>query len=283
MQIAFSEAFIDGLLVDDCPFGDITTDGLGIGAAEGRVTAKFKAEGIVAGACVAKRLFEKAGARVTLCRGDGEKLPAGDPILIAEGSARSLHRAYKTAQTAMEYASGIAFRTRIMVERARSEALDVNVALTRKHFPGTKILSYIGLFAGGGIVHRNGLSDSILVFDQHRVFAKDPIEAVKRLKRSAPEKKVAVEVGSAQEGMAYVRAGVEIIQCERFSVEALAAFVREAKSLNPTIVINAAGGVNAENAADYARAGADVLVSTWPYFGKPWDVEMTFESLTQVD
>ena len=158
------DAYLLKLLEDDCPQADLTTDGLGIGEAVGTVTAQFKHEGIVAGVLLAKRLFELAGADVEIFARDGERLAAGEPILRASASACSLHAAYKTAQCVMEYASGIALRTRTMLDAARAVSPNAHVALTRKHFPGTKPIAYAGAKAGGGIVHRFGLSDSILDF-----------------------------------------------------------------------------------------------------------------------
>ena len=179
----------------------------------------------------------------------------------------------------MEYASGVANRTRSMLDAARKGAPSAVVAGTRKHYPGGKYIAYAGLFAGGGIVHRHGLSDSILVFDQHRVFfnsESELAEGVGRLIASNPERKTCVEVGSIEEGMKFVRMGVDIIQCERFSTNDIAEFSAAAKMENPKLVINAAGGVNLSNAQEYAAAGADVLVSSFMYFGSPFDVKMSF-------
>ena len=100
--------------------------------------------------------------------------------------------------------------------------------------------------------------------------------AVARLKESAPERKIAVEVDSIEEGLRYAAAGADIIQCERFAPETVAEFRRALREKHPNVVINVAGGVTAQNAAEYARAGADVLVTSWPYFGKPFDVKMRF-------
>lgn len=276
------DAYLLGLMADDCPQTDLTTFGLGIESAGGSVTAAFKTPGIVAGSALAARLFELSGASVVRFAEDGDRLAAGEPILRASGSAAALHAVYKTAQCVMEYAGGIALRTHLMVCAARAAAPDVHVALTRKHFPGTKPVAYAGLYAGGGIVHRFGLSDSILVFDQHRAFCSDPAAAIRRLMAQCPERKVAVEAASPEEALRFVALGIDIIQCERFSPEALAAFVPEAKRLNSKLVINAAGGISASNAAQYARAGADVLVTSWPYYGAPFDVKMRFETLETV-
>lgn len=179
----------------------------------------------------------------------------------------------------MEYASGIAFRTREMVDAARAVSPKVQVAGTRKHWPGGKRIALAGLLAGGGIVHRFGLSDSILVFDQHRVFCDDFEAAFRALQARSPERKIAVEAGSPEEAMTFVRLGADIIQCERFSPEDFAAFADAARAESPNVRLSAAGGVNAKNAALYAEAGADILVTSAPYWGAPQDVKMRFERL----
>ena len=271
--------WIDSLLFDDRPYADITTEGLGIGAARGRIDAALKAPGVAAGVGIAAALLRRAGAEVEVFREDGARLEAGETILRAEGCAASLHAVYKTAQCVLEYAGGIAARTRLMVERAQAVRPAVRIAGTRKHWPGGKRIALAGLAAGGGIVHRLGLSDSILVFDQHRVFCGDFAAAFARLKAASPERKVAVEAASPEEGLAFVRMGADVVQCERFSPVALAEFIAAARALNPALVVSAAGGVKGENAADYARAGADILVTSWPYWAPPQDVKMSFSRL----
>lgn len=274
-----SQRYIDELLAGDCQGHDITTEGLGIDDVPARVTACPKEAGIVAGIDIAARLFETAGAKVKRLHRDGDAVGVLEPVLVAEGPAQAVHAAYKVAQCAMEYAGGIARRVRAMADAAERGRAGVRVACTRKHFPGTKTLSMCGVLAGGGIMHRLGLSDSILVFDQHRVLCADADAAVRRLIAAEPEHKVCVEVASAEEGLHYAGLGAQIIQCERFTPEEIAAFAKALHEKFPGTVINAAGGVNADNAEAYAAAGADVLVTSWPYFGKPADVKMRFEAL----
>ena len=275
----FPQDFADALLFDDCPHEDLTTVGLGISGVPGRITASFKTSGIVAGAEIAAAVLSRAGASVALSARDGDRLEAGEAILTAEGPAESLHAGYKAAQCVMEYASGIALRTREMVDCARAANSRIQVAGTRKHWPGGKRIALAGFLAGGGIVHRFGLSDSILVFDQHRVFADDFDAAFRALQARSPERKIAVEAGSPEEAMRFVRLGADIVQCERFAPEAFAAFADAARAEFPRIILSAAGGVNARNAALYAEAGADILVTSAPYWGAPHDVKMRFERL----
>ena len=139
-------------------------------------------------------------------------------------------------------------------------------------------------------MHRLGLSDSILVFDQHRVFTDDFAGAFARLKAANPEKKTAVEASCEAEAREFIELGADIVQCERFAPEALARTADFAKRLGRGTLLSAAGGVNAENAAGrfaaggakpknapaYAAAGAVILVTSWPYWGRPRDVKMTF-------
>lgn len=276
-HIQLTDTEIEMLWREDMPLNDVTTDGMGISNVPGRVCCWPKADGVVAGVETAARLFELSGCTVVRFHSDGDFVAAKEHVMDVTGTASELHAVYKVAQGIMEYSSGIAGRVRAMVINATAVNPTVRVAMTRKHFPGSKKLSLAAALAGGAIVHRNGLSDSILVFDQHRCFSSDIPAALRALKLGEPEKKVAVEAASVEEGLEYVKLGVDIVQCERFSSEDLARFVAEGTKINPALIVNAAGGVNADNAAQYAATGAHVLVTSWPYFGKPFDIKMAFE------
>lgn len=223
---------------------------------------------------MAERLFARVGLQTTRFHEEGDTVAAGTVILEGRGSAGAIHAVYKTAQNILEYASGIATRTHQMVEEARVGNPLCRVAVTRKHFPGTKTLSLYAAITGGAVVHRMGLSESVLVFDQHRVFIADFEKRLTEAKKADPERKIAVEAADIHEGLSFAAAGADIIQCEKFSVETLTEFVTQAKREFPQLIISAAGGVNAANARAYAQTGVDFLVTTWPYFGKPADVKM---------
>lgn len=270
----FPDAELEAILSEDIPYGDLTSRLLGLEGARGAVECFFKEEGILAGAELAERLFLKADLSVTRRAEDGSRLPAKTVFLRAVGRADRIHAVYKVAQNVMEYASGIATRTRAMVEAAQAVNPDCRVVTTRKHFPGTKRLSLLAVEAGGGLVHRTGLSESILIFDQHRVFSPDFAERLKTLRRLDPERKVAVEVADVEEGVRAADLGADILQCDKMSPEDVGSLVARAKASHSGLIVSAAGGVNAGNAADYARTGADFLVTSWPYFGRPHDVKM---------
>lgn len=102
----------ESILLADCPYEDLTTVGLGIEETCGTVSASLKTPGIAAGIDLAREIFLAAGASVEVFAKDGDSLAARVPFLCARGSAPSAPAAYKTAQCVMEYAGGIAERTR---------------------------------------------------------------------------------------------------------------------------------------------------------------------------
>ena len=272
------------LLTEDVPHGDLTTQLLGIGARLGRI--RFAARGPMV-ACAteeAARLFELGGARLLgAVVPSGRAVTAGTPLLAAEGSAAALHAVWKVAQVLVESASGMATATRALVEAARAVDSRVAVACTRKSLPGARALALRAIVAGGGIPHRLGLSDSILVFAEHRRFLSPGLAAadwIARLKTAAPERKIAVEVTTAEEALDFAAAGADIIQLEKFSPEAVRAVADRLAALAPATLLAAAGGIDTGNAAAYAEAGARILVTSAPYHAKPADVQVGFETGT---
>lgn len=271
---AFFDPALSALLADDVPFGDLTTDALGIGARHGELVFVAREAMTVSCSEEAARLFELAGARARLGVPSGERCAAGDHLLEAEGPAGALHRAWKAAQTLMEWASGVATATRAIVEAARGAP----VACTRKNPPGTKAFAAKAVRAGGGVVHRLGLSETLLVFAEHRLFlTESPQATVERLKRAQPEKVVVVEVSDLEEALAWAHGGADVLQLERFTPE-MVAQCRSALGAGPRPRLAATGGVKADNAARYAEAGADFIVTSAPYAAEPRNVKVVFRA-----
>jgi molybdenum transport protein len=265
------------IIRDDCPYSDITTEGLGIGdvAATLRMTARH--DMVLCGVEEAARMFVLAGASARAAVSSGAEVPAGGLILEVSGEGRALHRTYKMAQTLMEILSGISTAARAIVTAARRGNPQCHVVCTRKHMPGMKRAAIRAIEAGGASPHRLGLSDYVLVFDTHRVLleAGGPLkEHLTRLRGSAPERRLAAEADSIEDALLLVEAGADVLQVDKFTPEQ----VRELRAKLPAapIVLAVAGGVNASNAEAYAKAGADVLVTSAPYYAPPRDVKVTF-------
>jgi molybdenum transport protein len=282
-MIILSDVELIRLLDDDVPCGDLTTETLAIGDLPGRLRFSARQPMTLCAVEEAARLFVLAGATAWVLQRSGATLGAGDTLLEADGSATALHRAWKTAQVLVEWASGIATATAAIVAAAKC----VPVACTRKNVPGTKTLSAKAVRAGGATMHRLGLSESLLIFAEHRQFlAETPADSVARIKQAEPEKKVVVEVASIDEALIWARAGADVLQLEKFTPAEVAECRRVTSADfrdNPAnnvaqLLLAAAGGVNAGNAAAYAAAGADLLVTSAPYTAPPRDVAVAFEA-----
>ena len=170
MHFSYSDSWLDALLADDCPGLDLTVELLGIGSRTGTMRFAPKADCVISGVEEAELLLRKSGLDAQRHAANGDRLPAGQLCLEAHGPAAALHRSWKLSQTLMEYMTGIAGRAAHMVDQARAVNPGVSVAVTRKNFPGAKTICLEAALNGGAVIHRQNLSDSILVFEQHRAF-----------------------------------------------------------------------------------------------------------------
>lgn len=269
---------IERLLDEDMRFGDLTTRALGMGGIPGRMTFAARQDLIVCGAEEASLLLSRAGARVVFAARTGAHESEGALLLEAEGSAAALHAGWKKAQTVMEWASGVATQTHDIVAAARAVAPRIAVLCTRKSVPFTRQLSLKAVLAGGGEIHRLGLSDTLMLFPEHCAFLERPADlgaAIAMLRERVPERAVMVEVTSEAGALAAAEAMADVIQLEKFEPTAVRRVVqRIRKRPDGRPVVAAAGGINARNAGDYALSGADTLVTSAPFYAKPIDIQV---------
>ena len=206
--------------------------------------------------------------------------PPGDVILEARGEAGALHLGWKVGLNLVEWCSGVATATHRLVQTARSERPDIVIAATRKVFPGTKRLALAAVLAGGGVPHRLGLSDSVLVFPQHVAMlgGLDALVAqLDALRTGTPERKVAVETHTVEDALRVAAAGVDILQIDKLAPEELVVLVPRLLGVAPALQIAAAGGINQTNVAEYARTGVAILVTSAMYAARPADVGVVIE------
>ncbi|SIS86617.1 ModD protein [Phaeovulum vinaykumarii] len=274
-MLTLDDATLRDLLDEDVPYGDLTTRALAFGQARGRMVFAARGPMVVAGSEEATRMLELLGCAVDLAAPSGSRVEAGGLILGASGSAEALLAGWKVSQTLVEWASGLATRAAAIVAAAQGAAPEVRVACTRKAVPGTRALSFKAVVAGGAGIHRAGLSDTVLLFPEHRVF--DAAACLKRkigrLRAACPERKIVVEVTTRDEALSAAEWGADVVQLEKFAPEAVAEVARALG--DSAVCLAAAGGVNAQNAGDYAAAGAQVLVTSAPYYAPPADVKVT--------
>lgn len=282
MPTVASRAQLECLLEDDVPYGDLTTEALGIGTSPGAMHFVARDAMVTALAEDAAALIELAGCQVELFAATGAQLAKGAPILTAYGPAAALLRSWKVAQTLIEIWSGVATEARAIVDAARAVAPNIAVTCTRKTIPGTKNFAVAAVKAGGAVMHRLGLSETVLLFPEHRTFLgkTSPSDVVAQLRRAAPEKRLVVEVNTIEDAVSAAVAGFDVIQAEKFApaeIAALVARMNAMASMRCRPVVAAAGGIHAGNAAAYAQAGADIVVTSAPYLGRPRDVQVRIE------
>ena len=275
MHYRISDTELARFIDEDVPYGDLTTMLLGIGCEEGTITFTTRDRTVVCCTEEAGRMLETCGARVAMSISSGTTVEPGTVILQAEGNATALHEGWKVALNLLEYASGIATRTHAIVGRARSTNPDIVVVATRKSFPGTRKVAMKAITAGGALPHRLGLSESILVFSQHTAFLGGLdrfLDMLPALRKRAPEQMILVEADTPPEALSIAKAGADVVQVDKMPVHELSSLVAEIRRSCPGVRISAAGGINADNASEYAATGIDIIVLSSLYFGKPADI-----------
>lgn len=273
MERVLTDEAIAELLNDDAPYGDLTTSLL---VTERPINIEFSAryDMTLCGVEEAARMFKLKAAIVDVSHYSGETVKAGTPILHAEGPSSVLFMVWKAAQVLVEWMSGIATAAKTMVDGAAG----LPIACTRKQAPGTKALSVKAIRCGGAVMHRLGLSESILVFAEHRQFIElAPEQVVARLRARAPEHKSVFEAHNLDDALLWARAGVDVLQLDKFSPEEIRTCKNALEQEHLATYLAAAGGVNMGNVSEYADSGADLLVTSAPYYAKPKDVQVDFK------
>jgi len=276
------DQLIERLLSEDVPYGDITTEAMGIANVSGIMEFRARFDCVLGGVSEAFAVLKKAGTEPEIIYNSGSKVKAGTLFMTAKGTAGQLHTGWKVAQNIMEYASGIATRTREIVDNAKKGNPAVVVACTRKSLPGAKTICMNAVEAGGAVPHRLGLSETFLMFENHSVFFEKESDAYAALEKACsklPEKKPAVEADSLDAALRAAKAGAGNIQFDKVKPETLKEWIKLIKAEYPHIIIAAAGGVNASNAEEYALTGIDVAVTSSVYWGKPADIEVVMRPL----
>ncbi|PWR25206.1 ModD protein [Zavarzinia aquatilis] len=281
-----ADAELDRLIAEDVPFGDLTTEALGLGDCLARIT--FAARTPLVACCTeeAARLLTRLGAAIEgPILASGTMAPPGTPLLAATGPAEAVFAGWKIAQTLVEWASGIATATRELVDAARIVAPGIQIACTRKTVPLTRAFSAKAVKAGGGILHRVGLSETVLVFPEHRALlgGEAPAAILARLRQSAPERALVIEVTTVDDALAVAEAA-DVIQLEKFAPAEVARTVAGIeKRADRRPIIAAAGGIGPGNVAAYAASGADVLVTSAPYTSRPAEVQVRISAIHSLD
>ena len=265
----------DRLIAEDMPYFDLTSCELGIGKELAEITYHTREDMVVCGTEETEEIFRRLGIETIMTHPSGSRLAAGSEIMKGRGPAYNVIIAWKTCQNILDHTSGIATKTAKFVESVHNVNPDIAVLTTRKMFPGTRQLTIKGIMAGGAHPHRLGGSETILIFEQHLnliggidVF----LEKLPEMKRNCCEKKILFETADPDLSLKLLGMGVDGIQIEKLSPEDLVTFCNTIRAEYPDALLLAAGGINEKNAAEYAHASINGIVTTSLYTAKPVDI-----------
>ncbi|MCX6560115.1 MAG: carboxylating nicotinate-nucleotide diphosphorylase [Candidatus Aminicenantes bacterium] len=217
-----ADRVITAALREDAPKGDITSQSLLPPGLLARAVLMAKQDGVLAGLEVAARVFRRVDPRVSFNRllKDGDRFRPGDILAEVEGKAAGLLLAERTALNFLQRLSGIATVTRRYADvlaGTKTRLLD-----TRKTTPGLRVLEKQAVAAGGGVNHRMGLSDMVLIKDNHLLLVPGIADAVARARRKVGRgMKIEVEVTSFAQAREAVEAGADRIMLDNVSIAAM--------------------------------------------------------------
>jgi len=272
---------IDRWIKEDVPYIDLTSWILGIGGQSGSVTYFTREEAVVCGTEEVRQIFDRLHIEVDLFVPSGQRIMPGEVLISGAGSAEDLHMAWKVGQNILDHCSGIATKTRKMVDEAKSCNPDIAILTTRKGFPGTKVLTTKSIMVGGAMPHRLGISETILIFKQHMNIIGGFEALLKKLpsiKAECCEKKIIVETATLEQAVRLCRAGADGIQFDKMRVDELINAVEYLRTEFPHITALAAGCINEINIKDYASTMVDGIVTTNLFSAKPIDIGVRIES-----
>lgn len=230
--------------------------------AEARMKAQFRArqDGVMAGGAAVRIacLMMDPQARVEVRVADGTAIAKGDVLVEVEGVARGLLAAERTALNILGRMCGIATQTQTYVQAVAGTS--ARIADTRKTTPGLRALEKHAVVCGGGINHRFGLDDAILIKDNHVAVCGGVGKAVRAAKAFAPHlMKVEVEVDGLDQLDEAIAEGPDVVMLDNFSLTDMAEAVARVKASGGKLVLEASGGVNLDTVAAIAATGVDVI------------------------
>jgi nicotinate-nucleotide pyrophosphorylase (carboxylating) len=247
---------IDRALAEDVGAGDVTSEATVDQRARGRATITQKQPGVVSGLNVAEAIFRQLDPEAEIDRlVEPGVWREGGEVLRVTGSARALLTAERTALNFLGRLSGVATKTAQIVRRLPPDA--ARILDTRKTTPGLRMLEKAAVVHGGGVNHRIGLFDFILIKENHSALAGGVGEAVRRAQAARPELGLAVEVRDPREIDEALAAGAPRLLLDNMTPAEVRAAVAQVAG---RAVIEVSGGIDDETVLVYATiSGVDYV------------------------
>jgi nicotinate-nucleotide pyrophosphorylase (carboxylating) len=242
-------------LAEDIGTGDVTTTATVDEGVPSRGVLVAKSRCVVAGLDVAAEAFRQLDPSVVIHvdHGDGTRCEPGTEIAEVHGRAAALLTAERTALNFMQRMTGIATLTRQFVDAASGR---ITILDTRKTTPLMRTLEKYSVRVGGGVNHRFGLSDGVLIKDNHVRLAGGVCAAVVRMRAANPSMPIEVEAQSLAEVADALQAGADIILLDNLSTPEIIDAVRQCRGRAKTEI---SGGVTLVRLPELAATGADYV------------------------
>jgi nicotinate-nucleotide pyrophosphorylase (carboxylating) len=258
------DEIIENALKEDIGDGDITSLTILLKNIPGKARLKVKERGILAGIPVAENIFRKVdpSLNINIFKKDGDLVKPGDIVLEVKGNVHSILAAERLVLNFMQRLSGIATFTSQVV--AKLKGLNTQVLDTRKTTPNLRELEKYAVRIGGGVNHRMGLYDMMLIKDNHVDFAGGIIPVMIALRNYKATKRkssvrIEIEVRNFDELADVMTHGEELvnrIMLDNFTIEDLADAV---EIIDGRFETEASGGIQLSNVRKYAETGVDFV------------------------
>ncbi|MFD8499704.1 carboxylating nicotinate-nucleotide diphosphorylase [Amycolatopsis sp. NPDC059657] len=252
---------VETALGEDLRYGpDATTESTVAADAVAVAELTPRVTGVVAGLPVALAVFDAVlGDRYEVLgrRDDGSRLVAGEPALVVRGPVRGLLTAERTALNLLCHLSGIATTTAAWVSAV--DGTGCAIRDSRKTLPGLRLLEKYAVRCGGGVNHRLGLGDAVLIKDNHVVAAGSVTAALEAARRHAPTLACEIEVDTLVQLDEALAAGADEVLLDNFTPEDCVRAVARRDEVAPKTRLESSGGLRLSNARAYAESGVDYL------------------------
>jgi len=276
------EQIIERAIVEDFVQGDITTETLISPFQESRAIILAKANGIIAGTEVARKVFQKVDPelQVNILIADGTIIKPGDIIATILGKTMNILKAERVALNFLQHLSGISSETARYVEKVKG--LQVSITDTRKTTPGLRILQKYAVTVGGGKNHRMHLGDGFLIKDNHLVALRKQGLNIKEIiaktrQRATNVLTIEIEVKNIDEAAKAAESGVDIIMLDNMNLDDM----REAvQIIAGRAIIEASGGITLETVRNVAETGVNqISIGALTHSVKALDISLEIEML----
>lgn len=244
-------------LEEDVGSGDITSE-IFLPDRCGKAIIAVEQDAVVAGLDEAITVFSILGAKATPLVKDGDVVSTGTVVLNIEGSLKALMTCERTALNFLMRMSGIATLTHNISQKVHELDPELRIAATRKTTPGFRYFEKKAVSLGGGWPHRFGLSDMVMVKDNHIAAVGGLNKVIERMKDVPESIKIEIEVLDQNEGIEAARAGADIIMADHFKPADARALKNAVKAIDPKILLEVSGNITSDNVTDYAGC-ADIV------------------------